>query len=91
MSGYDTASTESLKQRLADTEETLTALRKSQAREQERYDRTKALLQAEPTSPEAPAWLKEYQDADANLWWYQEQVEHFETRRDMCLAALRKK
>jgi hypothetical protein len=50
-----------------------------------------AVYRAQPDSPKAPAWLKEHQHADANLWWCQEQVEHFETRRDMCLAALKAK
>jgi hypothetical protein len=36
MSGYETASTSTLRQRLADTEETLIALRSSRARKQER-------------------------------------------------------
>lgn len=78
MSGYDSASTSDLLERLADTEEALAALRKSQARTQERYDR-------------AETGSVEFRRADSNLWQLQEDIERFETRREWCQAALQDK
>lgn len=73
---YDSASTSELVRRLADTEETLAALRSAFTREQERYDG------AEPGSDE-------HRRADSNLWQLQDDIERFKTRREWCLAALR--
>lgn len=77
-------------QRLADATGALAACREALAETEAKYNRTKRLLSLYPDSPHAARWQDEFRTAEANGFYWDEEISANEIRVERARRALEK-